>query len=453
MTPRRVKAAVAALLAVLLVGGVAFVLTSQHIGKTTLTAYFDNTNGLFRGDDVMMLGVPVGKIVDIEPEPSRAKVTFWVDDTYQIPADVKAVILLPQLITARAVELTPVYTSGPSLKSGAVIPQDRTAVPVEWDDLRTQLQKLSDALQPTEPGGVSPLGQLINTAADNLRGNGASIRDAIIKLSQTLSALGDHSNDIFTTLKNLSTLVTALHDSADVMRALNTNLASVTGLLANDPNEVGQVVADLNTASAKVKDFVAENREALGTTSDKLAGISQAVHDSLDDIKQTLHVAPTAFQNFLNIYQPAQASFTGALALNNFANPITFLCGAIQAASRMNAEQSSKLCVQYLAPIIKNRQYNFLPIGENLLVGAQARPNEVTYSEDWMRPDYVPPAAPPPAAPPPPATPLPAEAPMVPLAAEVAAPPQTAPPAPADTVDTNPGAGLSGLMVPQGAGS
>jgi phospholipid/cholesterol/gamma-HCH transport system substrate-binding protein len=453
MTPRRVKAAIAALLAVLLVGGVAVVLIARHIGKTTVVAYFDNTNGLFRGDDVMMLGVPVGKIVNIEPEPSRAKVTFWVDDTYKIPADVKAVILLPQLITARAVELTPVYTSGPALNSGAVIPQDRTAVPVEWDDLRTQLQKLADALQPTEPGGVSPLGQLINTAADNLRGQGASIRDAIIKLSQTLSALGDHSNDIFTTLKNLSTLVSALRDSADVMRALNTNLADVTGLLANDPNEVGQVVDDLNTASVKVKDFVAENREALGTTSDKLAGISQAVHDSLDDLKQTLHVAPTAFQNFLNIYQPAQASTTGALALNNFANPITFLCGAIQAASRMNAEQSSKLCVQYLAPIIKNRQYNFLPLGENLIVGAQARPNEVTYSEDWMRPDYVPAAAPPPAGPPPPAPPLPAEAPMVPLAAEVAAPPQTAPPAPADTVDTNPGAGLTGMMVPPGAGS
>jgi phospholipid/cholesterol/gamma-HCH transport system substrate-binding protein len=425
MTARRIKAAVAGVLTVLLVGAVVLVLTGSHIGKTKIVAYFDNTNGLFRGDDVMMLGVPVGKIDRIEPEPSRAKVTFWVDDRYKIPADVKAVILLPQLITARAIELTPVYTGGPVLKSGEVIPQDRTAVPVEWDDLRVQLQKLADALQPTEPGGVSPLGQLINTAADNLRGNGASIRDAIIKLSQTLSALGDHSNDIFTTMKNLSTLVSALRDSADVMRALNTNLASVTAMLANDPDEVGQVVADLNTASAKVKDFVAENRDALGTTSDKLAGISQAVHDSLDDIKQTLHVAPTAFQNFLNIYQPAQASFTGALAFNNFANPITFLCGAIQAASRMNAEQSAKLCVQYLAPIIKNRQYNFLPLAENLIVGAQARPNEVTYSEDWMRPDYVPPAAP-------------------------QVPP---PPAPADTVATTPGAGLSGMMVPTGAGS
>jgi len=48
----------------------------------------------------------------------------------------------------------------------------------------------------------------------------------------------------------------------------------------------------------------------------------------------------------------------------------------------------------YLAPIIKNRQYNFPPIGENLIVGAAARSNEVTYSEDWMRPDYVPPPKP-----------------------------------------------------------
>ena len=72
----------------------------------------------------------------------------------------------------------------------------------------------------------------------------------------------------------------------------------------------------------------------------------------------------------------------------------------MQAASRLGAEQSAKLCVQYLAPIIKNRQYNFPPLGQNLFVGATARPNELTYSEDWMRPDYIPPQGPPPAAPP-----------------------------------------------------
>ena len=53
----------------------------------------------------------------------------------------------------------------------------------------------------------------------------------------------------------------------------------------------------------------------------------------------------------------------------------------------MGAEQSSKLCVQYLAPIIKNRQYNYPPLGINPFVGSPARPNEITYSEDWLQPD------------------------------------------------------------------
>ena len=36
-------------------------------------------------------------------------------------------------------------------------------MPVEWDELRDQLEKLTDMLQPAEPGGVSTLGALINT--------------------------------------------------------------------------------------------------------------------------------------------------------------------------------------------------------------------------------------------------------------------------------------------------
>lgn len=141
--------------------------------------------------------------------------------------------------------------------------------------------------------------------------------------------------------------------------------------------------------------------------------------------------------NFNNIYEPANGSLTGALSVNNFANPISFLCGAIQAASRLGAEQASKLCVQYLAPIVKNRQYNFPPLGENLLVGTQARPNEVTYSEDWMRPDFVPPA------------PEPAPSDTPPPAADAPLPAEAAPP----VVSTDPAAGLSGMMTPPGGGS
>jgi phospholipid/cholesterol/gamma-HCH transport system substrate-binding protein len=107
--------------------------------------------------------------------------------------------------------------------------------------------------------------------------------------------------------------------------------------------------------------------------------------------------------------------------------------------------------VQYLAPIIKNRQFNFPPIGANPIVGATARPNEITYSEDWMRPDYIPPpsanGAPDPAAPV-------ASAPQDGLpptggTALVADPPPLA----AEAQPTSPAGGLQSLMVPPGAGS
>jgi phospholipid/cholesterol/gamma-HCH transport system substrate-binding protein len=432
----RIGIAVALVLA--LVGGIfAVVGIASGVGRTTVVGYFANSTGIYNGDDVVILGVPVGKVANIEPEPDRVKITFWYDDKYKVPADAKAVVLSPSLVTPRSIQLTPAYTGGPAMRTHAVIPQQRTAVPVEWDDFRQQLEKLTQVLQPTTPGGTSTLGAFVNTAADNLRGQGPDIRETVIKLSQAISALGDHSSDLFSTLKNLSILVSALHDSGDLLQHLNQNLAAVTNLLADDPNEVGNAVRNLNDVVGDVQTFVADNQESLGTTSDKLASVTQAVNDSLDDVKQILHVAPTAFQNFLNIYEPAHGALTGALAFNNFANPIQFLCAAVQAAARLGAKESAKLCVQYLAPILKNRQYNFPLLGENLFVGATARPNEITYSEDWMRPDYVPPPGSAPVNPPPPAnaaSPLAAESPVV-------------QPMPTDPTD-----GLRGMMTPPGGG-
>jgi phospholipid/cholesterol/gamma-HCH transport system substrate-binding protein len=374
-----------------LIGGVATWMWSRG-DRTNVVGYFDNANGIFVGDDVVILGVSVGKIEKIEPQPDRVKISFWYDAKYKVPADAKAVVLSPSLVTVRALQLTPAYTGGPAMTNGTVLPLSRTAVPVEWDDLRAQLEKLTDVLQPTQPGGVSTLGEFINTAASNVRGQGADIREAIVHLSQAVSALSDHSGDLFGSFKNLAALVHALRDSGGLLRQLNQNLDAVSSALAD--NQIGSYMKELNDNLDPLINFLNDHRETLGVTSDKLAELTDALVQSLDDIKQALHVGPNVFQNVLNIYQPSQGAFTGALALQNFANPLQFLCSGVQAASRLGAEQSAKLCVQYMAPILKNRQANFLPLGLNPFVGQSARPNEVTYSEDWLRPDYIPPSGP-----------------------------------------------------------
>ncbi|AFC53422.1 virulence factor Mce [Mycobacterium paraintracellulare] len=408
----------------------------DDVEKNTYSAYFAEANGLFVGDEVRILGVAVGIIDKIEPQPTSSKVTFSVDKQYSVPADARAAILSPSLVTSRAIQLVPAYSGGPKLSDGASIPLSRTAVPVEWDDFRRQLEKLTDALQPASPGGVNSVGELIDSAADNVRGQGDTARDTVIKLSQAISTLGDHADDIFSTVRNLQLLVSALYSSSDLLASFNQNMAGVTTLLSNTPNEVGSALKSLDGALTDVRDFVSENREAMGVTVDRLGSITTALNDSRGDIKQILHIAPTVFQNFLNIYQPAQSAMTGILALNNFADIPQFICSSIEAASRARLARVSKLCLQYLNPIIKNRIYNYIPAGINPFVGTQARPSEITYSEDWLRPGYTPP--PPPDAPSPPEQPPPADQP----------PPPPAPPAP--TATTNSLQVLQDLMLPTG---
>lgn len=413
-TSGRLRAVAAITLLATLITAVTMVASSWRTGRASYVAYFANTNGLYTGDEVRILGVAVGTVERIEPQPDNARVTFSVDARYPLPADVRAAILSPSLVSARAIQLVPAYSGGPTLAAGQIIGQERTAVPVEWDDLRAQLEKLSDSLQPTVPGGSSPLGSFIDTAAANLRGQGATARDTVSKLAQATSALGDHSSDIFSTVRNLQLLVSALSSSSDLLADFNTNLADITTVLSNTPGEVASATEGLDAAVSDLREFVAENRGGIGTSVDHLNAITTALNDSRGDIKQVLHITPTVFGNFTNIYQPAQSAISGILAPVNFANTVQFICSAIEAASRRGWDQSSKLCVQYLAPIIKNRQYNFPPLGVNPFVGAAARPDEITYSEDRLRPD---------------ATPLPAESPVQVRTAD-----------PAD--------GLEGLMLP-----
>ena len=236
----------------------------KGVTRDTFVAYFPNTNGLYTGDEVRILGVAVGTVDKIEPQPDTTKVTFSVDSQYPVPADVRAAILSPSLVSARAIQLVPAYSGGPKLAAGATIPQERTAVPVEWDDFRQQLEKLTDSLQPTTPGGPSAVGEFINTAAANLRGQGDTARDTVIKLSQAVSALGDHSTDIFSTVRNLQLLVSALSSSSDLLAAFNTNLADVTTVLSNTPNEVANATQGLDGAVNDLRGFVAENREGPG---------------------------------------------------------------------------------------------------------------------------------------------------------------------------------------------
>ncbi len=137
-----------ALLVLLVLLVVAGYIGYHRVTNTRLTAYFATTTGLYNGDPVRVLGVNVGHVTSITPRSGDVKVEMDVDRSVKIPVDARAVVVAQSLVSGRFIQLTPVYSSGPQMTDGTDIPMERTAVPMEWDQVKQQLQRLTDAVGP-----------------------------------------------------------------------------------------------------------------------------------------------------------------------------------------------------------------------------------------------------------------------------------------------------------------
>ena len=156
----------------------------------------------------------VGKVTAIEPQGTKAKMTLAVNRDVPIPADAKAVIVAQNLVGARYVQLAPAYeTSGPTMRDGAVIDLDRTAVPIEWDEVKAQLTRLATDLGPSSGVSTSSVGRFIDSTANAMDGNGDRLRETIKQLSGLSRILADGSGNVVDVIANLQTFVTALRDS------------------------------------------------------------------------------------------------------------------------------------------------------------------------------------------------------------------------------------------------
>src|SRR5689334_20338413 len=94
---RWLRIALATALVVMLAVGAYLVWPSRSGDK--ITAYFPSAVGLYPGDDVRIVGVPVGTIDSIEPRASDVKVTMTLDDGVKVANDAKALIISPNLVS------------------------------------------------------------------------------------------------------------------------------------------------------------------------------------------------------------------------------------------------------------------------------------------------------------------------------------------------------------------
>ncbi|ATY10756.1 ABC transporter substrate-binding protein [Amycolatopsis sp. AA4] len=337
--------------ALLLTAGIYLVL--RDTGGTKISAYFGKTVGLYAGSSVRVLGVAVGQVTAVTPEGQAVRVDMKVNDDVPIPKDVGAVVVSPSLVSDRYVQLTPAYDSGPTLASGTVLARDKTATPVELDDLYASLDKLSTALGPNGANKNGAFSDLLDTAAANLKGNGKDLNSTVSRLAELAGTLDDSKDDLFSTVKNLNSFTSALSQSDSQLNEFYRRLADVSGFLADDSHDVGAALDSLSTSLQDVKQFVADNKNGLSSNVAKLASLTKVLVDQRAALAEVLDIAPTGATNFINTYDAASGTIAVRDNLNEITNPpILTVCRLISAGTPKPLPDTLGNICKKLAPVL-----------------------------------------------------------------------------------------------------
>ncbi|GFG74592.1 MCE family protein [Mycobacterium botniense] len=397
MIPRtRLAAVLAITLAGLVVAGAVLTIRDVFLRPQTITAYFTTATAIYPGDEVRVSGVKVGTIKSIQPQGTQAKVTLEVERGVPIPADAKAVIVAQNLVAARYVQLTPAYrSSGPIMPDGAVIPVERTAVPVEWDEVKTQLMRLATDLGPNSQVSTPSVARFIDTAANALEGNGDKLRQTLAQLSGVGRILAEGSGNVVDIIKNLQTFVTALRDSNVEIVRFNDRLATLTSVVNDSRSELDAALNELSTAVGEVQRFIAGTRDRTSEQIQRLANVTQTLADQHMALENVLHVAPNALANFYSDYNPDTGTVVGGFGIIDFANPVASGlmvplpipgCTQVATVENVTAVETGKLCALFLGPGLRLLNFNNLPFPISPFLQPSAHPENIIYTEPRLAP-------------------------------------------------------------------
>jgi phospholipid/cholesterol/gamma-HCH transport system substrate-binding protein len=294
----------AGLVIALLLAVSAWYLFLRQPAVRTVTAEFATTDGLFPGNRVDLLGIPVGDVVDVRPAGPVVRVVMTVPSDVVLPADAHAYIMSPDVISDRYIEFSPVYRGGPLLADGAVIPLDRTHSPVSWGALTAAVDELVRAVGPSAQDPKGTLAPLLAASATALHGNGAKLRDAIVTINQASSVLVGSTPDAVAALDSISRLIDALQRHQGSLDQLATSVTQLSDAIDAEQGRITDTVSNLADVLTGLTGLLERNRDRFTGTVDDLGKVSADLADLRGRIAEILDVAPLTFDNVSRAVSP-----------------------------------------------------------------------------------------------------------------------------------------------------
>lgn len=278
---------VAPLLAVMMVAGLSGCSRADASDKVTLTAYFDKAISLYASSSVRVLGLPAGKVKDVDTDGTRVKVILEMSGDIPLPADVNATLVPNSLIGERYVQLFPAWTEGqPRAKDGDVIPLERTTIPVEPDEALAAVKQFLDTLDPEATG------QLVQNLADDVEGNGEGLNRALAGIANLTTTFAEKDQELVRIVDNFDDFTATLRTRESQLGRVMDRFAELASLLAEERKAVETLVRSLADVSKTGFDLVSEHASRLDTDLTTLTHLLQSVQVNMDNVLTLLDAGP-----------------------------------------------------------------------------------------------------------------------------------------------------------------
>lgn len=277
-----------------------YVLRPGSPSPLRFTAQFDNAIGVYVGNDVSVLGMPVGRITSIESRGDHVDIGIEVDPGNDVPAKVTAVTVGTSILTDRHIELTPPYSGGPLLSQGAVLGPESTRTPIEFDRVLKMVNKLGSAMG-GDGKGQGPLADLTSATHAITATNGPGIKEALAGLSEALRTGADGGaatkQNLDAIITNLSTLTDGAARNESQIRDFGTYIRQLTDLLAAQDVGRGDTGRRLNNLLSRLNEILSGNGDHLRNSISSSARLTRALVDYRRELAEVFDVAPLAIDN------------------------------------------------------------------------------------------------------------------------------------------------------------
>jgi phospholipid/cholesterol/gamma-HCH transport system substrate-binding protein len=254
----------------------------------TLTADVEQAPNLFTNGRVMVRGVEVGRITEVEPQPDAVRLTMEIDEGVAVPAGAKLSVVPITVISDRYVQLFPAYSGGARMGDGDHISLEDTAIPAELDDVLTEIQGLLSALEPAEGERRGPLARLIKNFDAALKGHSEDLSRTLGRSAGALDNLARSQSDISKLIRNLDRLFIALANRSSEIGLVNERLALVFEALLADQDELEGTIEGLGFLADEAALLVSAAGDDLGTSFGRLDRVLSAILARQDEVLKSV---------------------------------------------------------------------------------------------------------------------------------------------------------------------